>query len=186
MRQAETYTDIRTRNPLSGKPVKVRRSGLHKGSIGKLNSFTADELYADTDSIFGGRWKAKRDAKAAKKVRKANAPSRKELKASKVKSKNILRRRKGESKLIKAGAKQTKAEKGGGGKVADTLNKAFEVGAELLNKNKGSEEGEEAASRASAPEEQKEKTFLQKYGAIIAILSVVIILAIIFFATRKK
>lgn len=177
------FNEIRTRNPLSGKPVKVRRSGKHKGAIGRLNALHIESMDGDFDSLFGGRWKAKRDAKAAKKVRKANAPSWKERKASKVKSKNILRGRKGESKLIKAGAKQTKAERGGG-KVGDTLNKALELGTDLLSKKKG---GEDEGEEPSAKETVTEKTFMQKYGVILGIVAFVIVAIIIaYFVTKKK
>lgn len=166
----------RTHNVLSGKAIKVRHT--NNGAIGKLNA--AYEGEEETDSLFGGRWKAKREAKAAQKVRKRNAPTRKERKASKLKSKNKLRDNKGLAKVTRADAKTIKAEKGGG-KIGDTIDKVMEVGVGLLSK-KGGEENEGAEERESR---EPEKTFMQKNGLFLGI-GVAVLLVVLFLIFKKK
>lgn len=179
MRTAQLIKETRTQNPLSGKPIKVRRT--HFGAIGKLRNAHLESIEGEEMEELGGRGKARRDARASKKVRKAKAPTRKENKASKVKSKNKLRADKGIAKKTKADAKTIKAEKGGGGKIGDTLNKAMDLGTELLGKKGGGEDANESAEQTPT-----EKTFMQKNGLLIGGIALVVIAIIIYFVTKKK
>lgn len=173
---------IENKTPLNGRLRTHKRHAHSGGALGKLDHYS-EESREDRDSLFGGflaRFKAKRDAKATKKVRKAGAMTAKERRASKLKSKNKFRSKKGDSKLIKAGAKQTKAEKGGG-KFADTLAKGMDVVGGLLNKNKsGEEDGQESTDAANA----KSKKGFDPLAWYMILIYVVVIAAIAYFALK--
>lgn len=170
---------------LNGRSFARRHKPRTRGAIGQIDHYT-DEAQ---DSLFGGgmlaRMRAKRDAKAAKKVRKAGAMTAKERRASKLKSKNKLRSAKGQSKIIKADAKTIKANKGGGaGKFADTLQKGVEIAGGLLNKNK---EGEEVETETSADvaTEKEAKAGFNPLAWYMILLYIAVVGAIIYFAFIK-
>lgn len=168
MKVANTLTrgQIRTRN-IKADTVQTR------GAMSRLNKTIA---VADTDSLegdeFGGRGKARRDAKAKAKIKKKAAPSRKERKGSKRAAKDTLLKGKAKKKISQGLAKETKAEQGGNSKVLDTLNNAVKTVAPMLSKSE--------PEAAAVADEKKSFSFTAWYMILIYLVVIGIIMYMVF------
>lgn len=168
---------------------KIASVSLRKGSFAKIDAANnADSLEGEEN--FRGRGRAKRDARAAKKINKAAQPTRKERKGIKSVSKAKLRGSKGKAKETKATSKKILAKQGidsGAGnkaKVLDTINAVVDTAATVIKGKSGaSESGSSEVSNLPAQESENKFSFTAWYMILAYILIVSII---IYLVTKKK
>jgi hypothetical protein len=164
---------VRTR----GRNVSEKLGG-GRGAIGRIDAeaVSFDDL--------GGRGKARRDARAAKKVNKQSQPTKKERKGIKAKAK-------ASAKTTKAKAKVAKAENNTGEakiKGLDTLNKLIDTGAGILGVKTDTALNDAPDSGKQNPDEdaagnKKKFNFFAWYMILIYLAIIGLILWLVF---KKK
>lgn len=147
-----------------------------RGAVGKLDRVLA---FDEVDNL-GGRGKARRDARAGKKVAKKAAPSRKARKSTKQAGKIDIKKTKAEAKVIRA----EKSDGTKGMKVLDTINKVVDTAGTVLTGG-GLSKSSEAPLSDSEQSAEGKKGF-NPLAWYMVVLYLVILALILYFVFKKK
>ena len=166
------------------KDMAIDKAGRNSGAMSRLNSMRTEQIDSmagevdDYDNL-GGRGKARRDAKAAKKTRKAGAATRKERKETKTNAKASKKTNAGKAKVLRAEKSDGTPR---GAKVLDTINNVVSTAGKVLGKGE-SETPAETNESGSGSEAKAKFNFMAWYMILIYI---VIVGLIAYFAFFKK